>query len=267
MNVQAVRIVEEELFVGNKESFPTTFFHLEQEEQREYELFLREHDKIKQDLRFYQGQNIKERQLLEEQLSTLFLSIINPYFEPSGIQATRSFATYGDKKQVLVSTPPYALFQEKEQFAIGFKVEYIFHAEPGRISATSNLKFIQLNEELHHRTRRVIYDLLHRYLLEEQSDGITKPLLKWRGDGLYFASTDFALPLILYVRKMLGALGPEVIRDLEILLEELDRVYDHEGRRAELKRQIFKEAYEKRIEQESINSGLKEWKKDEKTTT
>lgn len=261
MNVQSVHIIEQQMGLEDKEPFPTTFFHLEHIEQETYERFIQEHNKIKQDPRFSQGQNIKERQPLEKQLSTLFLTIINPYLEPSGIQATNAFATYGDNKQVFVSTPPYALFREKEPFSIGFEVRYVFNAEPGRLSGESHIQLIKLSEEIHHRTQRVIYDLLKRFLAEEQGDGITKPILKWRGNGLYFASTDFAQPLVLYVRKMLWALGPQVIQDLEILLDERDRVYDEEGRRAELKRQIFKEAYEKRLEQEAIQSGLKEWKK------
>ncbi len=269
MQVQAVHNVEQDM-IHEKESFPTTFYALDSGERALYDNFIKRYRSILEFFAQYdQGMAPREeRNSREAELGTLFHELITPTLAVDGFKdVTVLGTTYGERAEVMVHTMVCQLFNKEEPNTTptAYQVHYSFHIEPGKLSCTSHIDYVQQQADMHHTRRTVIDDLIKTLLLQEQGDGITRPLTKLRGNGFYFASTTFAAPILFSIRKMLGALGKDAIEELEILLcsydkESLTEEIGMGGRSTQIRKKLFKREYDSVLEREAIKSGFKEWK-------
>jgi hypothetical protein len=105
--------------------------------------------------------------------------------------------------------------------------------------------------------RHMTYDLLKRVLETSKQDGINFPITDFRGDFVYFASAEFAMPLIGLVRDILDKIGSEAIEDLNFLHSEyITQIRYGNISDTSVQQRIFKEAYERKLEFELVKAGL-----------
>lgn len=242
-----------------KKVFLILFFQLNSGEQALYNRFLQERAELERKVEAAQRQMNPERQRGEEEIQNLFRELISPYMTCCRLEVASCFATYGDNAGIMVQTPVYVLFREKEPFDVAYQVCLWFSTNQEVLSSHSRLRYVAKSGESLAK-KAVINDLI-RKIIDVDGDGITKPMLKFRGDGLYFASTEFAPHLLMFIRKMLGVLGKECIEELQILLREyFNQCSREEYSDTTIQKRVFKEAYETKLEQELIKSGFKEYK-------
>ena len=103
--------------------------------------------------------------------------------------------------------------------------------------------------------------LLKKIVGEREQDGINIPIVSFKGDFVYFASSEFAIPLMGLVRDLLQKVGPEAMEELNILYGE----YLNQRNRGEVsdtavQQKVFREAYEKKAETELVRAGFIEHK-------
>jgi len=249
MEVSRVELVESNRSLGDKEKFPYTLFSLNSSEQNLYDSFRARHDKLKATLDGLKNKELRggEKKRGEEELKKMFLELVNPYLQKQGLRALGCFTTYGDEaRRTFLRMPHYLLFEDNKPFNASIEPQYLFSTEDENLSCDSKLDYQPENYSIYERS--VVYNLLEKIIEGQEQDGITLPIISRRG-FMYFASTEFTTPLMSFIRNILKSVGPKEMEKLIILNTE----YSNQCRRGEssdtkLQQEVFKEAYEKRLQ-------------------
>ena len=255
MEVSKAQLVEVEHSITHlKDTFPATFFSLDASEQMKYNAFRSQRNDLEKVL---QGLPPQEQERKEKAVQDIFLDLTAPYLKQGGVEAARCFAYYGDDKKTLLETPLYDVYEDKP-FSMGVQITYWFSTNDQELSCTSKLNY-KAKAEFPERT--VVYDLLRKCGEQHQQDGTTFPLVKFKGDFMYFASTDFAVPLMSMLKVVLKKIGLPVLRELQILHDEYMRQRSYgQVSNTSLQQKVFEDAYEQRFEIELLKAGLKQQK-------
>jgi len=92
-------------------------------------------------------------------------------------------------------------------------------------------------------------------------DGTSFPMIYFRGDGIYFASSTLALPFMIYISDILKKIGRGPFEELTTLYREYARhVRLGEIANTKVKQKVFKEAYDHKLELTLIQTGLQSQK-------
>ncbi len=257
MRVSKVELVEAEYtLIYGREKLPWTFFSLDHAEQAKYNTFRQKHNDLEETIHRIrqEGKEIKpeERQEQEREISSLFVKLIKPYLDQTGLEIVQCFAGYGEDKKTLVETPYYVLFENKEPFDAAIRVVSWFSTKDETLSCMSNLDYRTASGSITKSPeRRVTYDILKRVVGEKEQDGLHFPFVSFRGDFVYFASSAFAVDLIKLIRDILEKVGPGAMEELNVLYREYmsQRSYG-EVSNTTVQQRVFKEAYERKLETE-----------------
>src|SRR3989344_6773619 len=255
MQVSKIGLIQVEAGSTHKiESMPYTFFSLDASERRGYNAFRKKQNNLEKIIDQIRsgGREIgeDEREKKEKEVGDMFIELIRPYIERSGLEAAGCFAYYGKKEETLVTTPPYLLFKNNEPFDVAIEVIYRFSMKDETLVCTSNLSYIAKYPPV-----QVFYDFLRKVFEERARDGTNLPITYLRGNGVYFASSDFAKPLIILVKALFENIGPEAIKELSALYRESMKNYG-ELSGTTVQPRVFKEAYERRLETELARAGF-----------
>ena len=216
MKVSQVEEIEEE-FIGERRIMPFTMFSLEPSEIIKYNSFRSERDNLESTLKNIPSKEKEERM---GKVSNLFSEFIMPYLENYGLECSKSHVYWGNSKRVCVNTPHYNLFKKGESFDVCAEAVYWFSTRDENLRGTSYLSLVRTGP----LEKQVIYNLIKRTIQDESGDGIKYPLFDFRGDFMYFASTNFSKFLMLFIREMLEEIGPKTMEELSVLYREsLDR--------------------------------------------
>gem|GEM_PF-3104018 len=265
MEVAKAELVEtEHPLTKEKYQAPRTFFSLDANEQMQYNSFRVERDKRNGLAREIREMDRKQGGEIEETVNNRFVELINPYLEQRGTEVARCFAAYGDSKEVMVDSPVYKLFKGNNPFDVGVEISYTFFTQNETLSCSTRGSYVGNGNRTKTPARAVVHDLIERIIEGTEQDGIKKPIVKFRGDFLYFSSTDFALPLMGFIKDILGDIGPGAMEELTVLHAEYMREYndrlDRERTEPSIKEKVFREAYERKVEIELVKAGFLEQK-------
>lgn len=247
------------------EDMPYTFFSLDASEKVRYNAFREKHNDLEKTINQIRREGgeikAKERQKRENEVQEMFVELVKPYLNQVGLEAVRCFAYYGENKKTFVETPYYVLFENNEPFEVALRVVDWFSTKDETLSCTSNLDYRAEGSIAKSPQRHMIYDLLRKYLGKKKQDGIDFPIVSFKGDLVYFASSEFAMPLIGLVRDILEKVGPEAMEELNLLYREYtsQRSYG-EFSNTTVQQKVFKEAYERKLETELVRAGFIEQK-------
>ena len=198
---------------------------------------------------------VKEKQRKQK------LEIINPHLKAIGnLEARRCFVLYGDTREARVETPTYRIFDPEEPFDLAYTVDFYFPTANDALSCKSSLSYAGGEFAQDQRNMVILNHAFARCNEGIKQDGTSYPLIYTRGNGLYFASTKFAMPIMGALRNILLAMGREAIEELRLLYGEYLSQLDREGKPAELRRKVFKEAYDSKLELTLKKAGLIESK-------
>ena len=266
MQVSKVELVEvEHSITYGKEMMPYTFFTLDASEKMKYGAFRKTQNDLETTIGQMrrEGREIKpqERQEREKEVQNMFMELVTPHFEQSGLEVAKCFAGYGENKKTLVETPYYVLFDDKKPFDAALRVVYWFSTKDENLSCTSNLDYRAEGSIATSPQRHLVYNLLKKVIAEREQDGINFPIVSFKGDFVYFASSELAIPLIVMFRDLLQKVGPEAMNELNILYGEyLNQKNCGEVSDTAVQQKVFREAYEKKTEMELVRAGFIEQK-------
>lgn len=236
MKVSNVRLIEKEL-MGGRITLPYTFFELNSSEKIIYNSFRIEHKKIKGKVR---EMNSEERDSLEGKVNQIFKDLITPYLEKSGVKLGMGFGGYDKRDTFMATNPAYKLFEKDNFFDISCEVVYWFPTNNEELACTSYLK--ETSSSYDKIQERITGDLISLCLGNQKLDGINRPIIDIRGNGIYFASTDFAVKIMKAIKIALGRIGKENFEELMILHREYD------GKEAgTTPRKVLREAYDNKL--------------------
>lgn len=268
MRVSKVELVDiertEHSIIHGEGCCPYTFFSLDASERMKYNAFR----KIRNDFEMTiekikdEGREIDSNERkLDEAVQEMFVELVRPYLEQSGLKVFRSLTGYGEDKKMFIDTPYYVLFGNNEPFDAALRVAYWFSTKNETLLCTSKLDYRTNGPVAKSPERHVVYDLLKKVLGEREQNGINFPIVSFSGDFVYFASTDFAMPLIGLVRDILQKVGPEAIEELNVLYREYmnQRSYG-EISDTSVQQRVFKEAYERKSGIELVRVGFMDQK-------
>ncbi len=267
MQVSSVQLVETEgLSIYSDRKIPKTFFSLDAAEQMQYNAFRGKRDKLESriiELR-QEGKELKrnERENGEEEIHELFSELIQSHLKRSGLTAASCFAGYGEDKKTFVETPYYRLFNNADPFDVAIRVVYWFSTKDDTLSCTTNLDYQEGVSLGKSPKRQMVYDLLRKVVEEIKQDrpgikhdGTNFPITDFRGDFIYFASSEYAMPLIGFIRDILETVDPEAIRDLNFLYSEYMKQKSYgEVSDTNIQQRVFREAYERKLETELVKA-------------
>lgn len=262
MKVSRAEFVEVEHPITHEiERMPYTFFSLDASEQMRYNDFRGKHNDLEKiiDLIRREGSEIKpkERQERENEVSNIFVELIESHLNQAGLEAVRCFAGYGKDKKTFVETPYYVLFENQEPFDAAIRVVYWFSTKDETLSCTSNLDYRAEGSVAKSPQRHMVYDLLRRVVGERKPDETNFPIVSFKGAFVYFASSEFAVPLIKLVRDILEKVGPEAMEELNVLyMEYMSQRSYGEVSNTVVQQRVFKEAYERKLETELVRAGF-----------
>ena len=234
---------------------PYTFFGLDSSEQLKYNTFRVKHDKLTKsnNKRKDKGIGTKEREDGENDLSEMFLDLVNPIFQKQGLKAMSAFSFYGKPRETIVKMPDYRLFDGDSSFDSVMKFFHWFTTEDEILFCRSYFEYEPSNFE-----RNVVYDSIRRISKGKQQDSVSFPLVSFTGNNVNFASTDFTLPLMNLVKEIIEKIGIESMDELRVIYREYyDKCtnYDESSGNETLKC-VLGEAYEGRLERELIRAGF-----------
>jgi hypothetical protein len=244
-----------------KEIVPCTFFDLEPSEKMKYNTFRTRHRQLEAAIN---GMALDVRQRREKEVQEVFLDLISPFMEESGLKATSCFSYYGNNGnacQTVVDTCPYRLFEGNNPYDMTLGTILLFSTKPDSFSCTARLKY---DRGLAARSPRtgIIYDMLGRVAKERTQDGFNFPIIKMDG-FIKFASASMALPLMRLIKDVLERVGPEM-DEISILYNEYmqyaSRDSADESSGISVQHRIFKEAYERKLESSLAIAGYVEQK-------
>lgn len=245
MKVSKVEWIEEELVRG-REKFPYTFFELDEYEQEEYDSFRGKHDFLRA---MPKGKITPEKEKAEKEMSDNFLHLISPYFETRGLEATGSFTTYDKSRKTYVFQPRYLLFENKKPFDSSLEFFHTFSTEDEDLSCKSHFVY-HSNSAPKSLERSVVYDFIGKIIEGKKQDGMTFPIISRRGDFINFASTDFTAPLYFFIKNILMRTSPETMKELRTLYQTYLNESNKDYSGAKIKAKVFREAYERKLEEE-----------------
>ncbi len=266
MQVSKAALIEVEHSITHEmESMPYTFFTLDASEKMKYNSFRGKQNDLERTIGQMrsEGKEIKpkERQEREEEVQAMFVDLVKPHLEQSGLEALRCFAGYGENKRTFIETPSYALFENNELFDVTVRVFYWFSTKDETLSCTSNLDYRAKGSIIKSPQRQMIYDLLRKVIAEKDQDGTIFPIVSFKGDFVYFASSELAMPLITLVKSIMEQVGPEAMQELNILYGEYMRQRSYgEVSNTTIQLKVFREAYQRKIETELVRAGFIEHK-------
>jgi len=249
MEVSRVELIGKSTSLNETEKFPYTLFSLNPSEQSLYDSFRAKHhnleiliDELKN--KGLEKEKEEEKKKGEEELEKMFLELVNPYVQNQGLEASGCFTTYstlkGLPRQTFLHMPCYLLFENKKPFNVSIEPKFLFLTENENLFSESHLSYTKENDDV--SGRHVLYDLLEKITEGREQDGITFPMISC-SSFLYFASTDFAMPLMSFIKNILDKIGPAEMDKLSILFRE------YLNQRSEtLQREVFREAYQNRLE-------------------
>jgi len=234
--------------LNETEKFPYTLFSLNPSEQSLYDSFRAKHhnleiliDELKN--KGLEKEKEEEKKKGETELEKMFLELVNPYLAKKGLEALGCFTTYGTPKyprRTFLRMPCYRLFENNQPVNALIELSYIFSSETEDLSCESHLSYIKKNDDV--CGRHVLYDLIEKITEGTEQDGITFPMIFCSG-FLYFASTEFTMPLMSFIKNILDKIGPAEMDKLSILFRE------YLNQRSEtLQQEVFREAYQSRLE-------------------
>ena len=143
--------------------------------------------------------------------------------------------------------PHYHLFQNNHPFNAFIEPKFLFSTEDENLSCESHFVYQSRDDNI--CERYVVYDLFERISEGKKQDGINFPILSFRADYLYFASTDLAMRLIHFIKNILKKVGPDAMKELKILYGEyVNQCSRGEFSDTKLQQGVFKEAYENKLE-------------------
>ncbi len=245
MEISGVQIVEDD-YGMTKRILPHTFFSLDPSEQKKYDFFRKEHAKVKAIGKPIYDEEVAAKAKVAEEI---FLEVVKPYIEGQGLSIEGSFSTYGEPRRTIVKFSQYNLFEKDSPININISLEpsYWFLTQDENLSCNSSISYHPRGIKSH-----ILCDFIKRATENVQEDGIKFPMLFFIGDGLYFASTDFTMPLLGFTKKIVEDISKEDFDELTTLQTEC-RSYSNDS----LKQRVFKEAYENKLEQVLIRTGIK----------
>lgn len=247
------------------ENRPYTFFSLSASEQMQYNTFRGERDNLERrmiQLREECGEiERSERNHQEKEIQELFLDLIKPHLEQLGLTVASSFAGYGEDKKTFVETPYYHPFTDNGHSDFSIRIVYWFSTKDNTLSCTTNLDYREGVSLGKSPKRQMVYDLLRRAIDGKKQDGINFPIVNFGGDFVYFASAEFAIPLIGAVRDILDGIGPEAVGDLNFLHSEYMKQLSYgEVSDTRIQQRVFREAYDRKLEFEMLKAGFTDQK-------
>lgn len=258
MHVARAELVDVKRILSDEtERMPCTFFSLDASERMKYNAFRGRHSDLASVVRRLDEEERKER---EKEVKEMFLGLIGSHLNQSGIELTSCYAGYGLDKKVFVETPYYALFRDNKPFDAAVRVVYWFSTQDETLSCTSNLDYRTGGVMVGSPERQMVYDLL-RKVSEGEQDGMKIPIISFKGDFIYFASTEFALTLMKSIKYLFERVGPEAMQELNVLYEEyMNQRSCGEFSDTTVKQRVFREAYERKLETELLKARLIEQK-------
>ena len=231
------------------EQIPHTFFSLSASEKMQYNSFRIAQDTLEKKVNELRNKRKEIKKEDEKKIQEEFIKMIKPYFESTGLKVEYCFAGYGSAKQALVQTPHYKLFEQDDPFDISFKLTYWFSTKNEELSCTS---YLESHSKRPLGCQQVVQDLLRKTVQEQKQDGISFPLTNFNG-FIYFASTDFAIPLMRFIGNLLEKLGPETMDELTTIHREYQNQIIY-GEEETVQGKVFKDAYERRVEEGLIKA-------------
>ena len=177
----------------------------------------------------------------------MFLELVSPYLQRQGLEAVGCFTTYGNDRKTFLEMPHCHLFQNNHPFNAFIEPKFLFSTEDENLSCESHLLYQSKDDNICERS--VVYDLFEKIAEGKKQDGINFPILSFRADYLYFASTDLAMRLMCFVKNILKKVGPDAMKELKILYGEyLNQCSRREFSDTKLQQEVFKGAYENKLE-------------------
>ena len=245
MKVSDVKWVEKKDLI-DKRVYPYTFFELSPSEQSRFNSFRVKHDKLKGVL---EGMTPQERGPLEKQVNQTFANLIGPYLGKHGMKIDMCFRTYGDEKDTLVTCNNYKLSDRDEPFDLSYEITHWFSTNSEVLSCRSHLTLS------HSPISGILRDLVSRCTENVENDGKTSPIIYLSGAFIQFASIEFAVPIMKAIGGSLERIGKERVGELKVLHDAYSS-HTRIGEEETIQRRVFREAYEQRLTNILIESGL-----------
>lgn len=257
MKVSKVQLIEEDKIM-DKVSNPHTFFSLDSSEQSIYQTFRAKHRELESVVKELKPE---ERLKREQEVENIFIELFNPYLAQSGLKSGECLIFYGGYHKTLLETPHYVMFERNQPFNISLQLQYWFFTANENLHCSSN--FVCNTDTRYEPNsvilqRHLVYDLLRKSIGDKKQDGIKNPITKFGGDFVYFASTDFSRGIMLLTRDILEKIGPEAIKELNVLYREyMDTCgSNRDSYDDKIKQRVFKDAYEGKLEIELMTAGV-----------
>lgn len=265
MHVSKVDWVEEHSITHERENIPYTFFSLDSFEKRRYHAFRARHNDLEMTIGQIRSKgseiNPQERQEREKEVSNMFVELMKPHLALSELDAAACFAGYGKDKKTMIETPYYTLFEDKEPFDAALRAIYWFSTKDENLSCKTYLDYRSEGPAQKCPQRQLVYHLLKKAIEKERSDGINFPLVSFKGDFVYFASSEFAMLLMGLVKDILEKIGSHAMQELNVLYTEYIKAKSQgEFSDTVVQQKVFQEAYERKVETELVRAGFIEQK-------
>lgn len=259
MEVSEVQEVVKKKEFNGEEKYYHTFFSLSTQEQKLYDSFRAKHNDLEKIIRRLEPEQRRE---LEKEVCAMFIELITPYLKRCRLEAEVCYLTYGDHiygisgyhRQTNVNTQYYPLFENNKPFN-GVRATYLFSTSDKDLSCSSRFNYrMDESSAKPFIQQGLIGDLLEKIFEKKENDGIISPIIKKFGNSTYFASSDFAKPLIDLLKNIFEKIGLKSMNKLNDIYMSRYRPYILTG--SEDSKRMSKEGYEKRLESELIRAGF-----------
>lgn len=248
MEVSHVELIED-ILVRTPRILPHTFFSLNESEQRRYDLFRKEHNKLRGSKTEMSNEGFQSEL---NSVEGIFTELIQSYVNPWGLSVEGIFNTYGkSNRRTIIRFQDYVLNDDEEGPHVYLSPSFWFATENENLSCNASIAYLSSSPS--DERGRILYDAITAITARTEGpikDGIEKPLLSPQGNPLYFASTDFTMSLIVISKRMFDVIGKDYSQELV----ELKTAERHAKGNF---KEIFRRAYNSKLEEVFIQSGLR----------
>ena len=186
------------------------------------------------------------RSAAERELESIFLNLVNPYFENIRV---------GGAIECSIEYPKGVRYVKMQMSTVpSVELHYWFETEDVGLSCRSFLKYDPDPRRIRAEAeRRAVYDILDRFVSIQKEKGKNPPGLIINQDSVDFVPMAYSIPLAAKVRNIVKKTGEESMEELGILLTYQQRLHNQRprGRMIEVLEEALKEVYDSRIAREA----------------
>ncbi len=242
MWIKRITLDEQQDAIGGMTAMPRTLLELDARESQVYDEFCSIHSGIKGKLK---DMGPEHRTPIEENLRSQFRGIVQPYLEECHLRVGACHVYYADNVPVLVETPRYVLYEDKNP-DISISIHLWFSRHEEGLNCAPTIQIHSATDDV----GIVAQQLFNAYTETVEQDGINFPYVQKRAPFIAFSPTTLAVPLMLAYKSVIDGVGNDTFQTFVTICKA------RRANRDSAVDQILKESYDDKMRTALEAAGL-----------